>query len=65
MYKLSNQVIWQHDIYATFRLLDDEVGIPLPAINMGTSVRMIERHYSHLLSKLASDRLTRMSKQMV
>ena len=34
--------------YATFRLLDEHVDYLTLARNMGTSVEMIERHYSHV-----------------
>ena len=51
--------------YATDRLQYAEVDIHLLAVNMGTSVGMIEKHYSHLLPKLAAERLTRMGKQKI
>ena len=43
--------------YATLRLLHKEVPVHTLAVNMGTSVAMIERHYSHLTARLAVDQL--------
>ena len=39
--------------YATFSLLYRKVPVHTLARNMGTSVAMIERHYSHLTPRLA------------
>ncbi len=44
--------------YATFALLDDGMDIHALAIQMGTSIGMIERHYSHLTPRLKKDMLT-------
>jgi len=38
--------------YATFSLIDGRVGIHDLARQMGTSVEMIEKHYSHLNSAM-------------
>lgn len=43
--------------YATLRLLHKKVPVHTLAVNMGTSVAMIERHYSHLTARLAVDQL--------
>lgn len=43
--------------YATLALTHDKVAIHLLAKQMGTSVTMIEKHYSHLDIKNASDQL--------
>ena len=44
--------------YATFALLNDAMDIHTLAIQMGTSIQMIERHYSHLTPRLRKDMLT-------
>ena len=44
--------------YATFALLNDCMDIHALAIQMGTSIGMIERHYSHLTPRLKKDMLT-------
>lgn len=44
--------------YATFALLDDGMSIHLLATQMGTSIQMIERHYSHLAPRLQKELLT-------
>jgi len=44
--------------YATFALLSDGMDIHALAIQMGTSIGMIERHYSHLTPRLKKDMLT-------
>jgi integrase len=44
--------------YATFALLNDGMEIHTLAIQMGTSIQMIERHYSHLTPRLRKDMLT-------
>lgn len=44
--------------YATFALLNDDMDIHTLAIQMGTSIQMIERHYSHLTPRLRKDMLT-------
>mgnify|MGYP006431238527 CR=1 FL=1 len=46
--------------YATFRLLYGRVSIHTLAVNMGTSVEMIERHYSHVTPALSAEELTTM-----
>jgi len=45
--------------YATARLLLGEVSIHDLALNMGTSVKQIERHYSHVLIEQRSAEITR------
>ena len=44
--------------YATFALLNDGMDIHTLAIQMGTSIAMIERHYSHLTPRLRKEMLT-------
>ena len=44
--------------YATFALLNDGKDIHTLAIQMGTSISMIERHYSHLTPRLRKEMLT-------
>ena len=44
--------------YATFALLNDGIDLHAPAVQMGTSIGMIERHYSHLTLRLKKDMLT-------
>lgn len=44
--------------YATFALVNDGMDIHALAIQMGTSIGMIERHYSHLMPRLKNDMLT-------
>ena len=44
--------------YATFALLNDSMDIHTLAIQMGTSIAMIERHYSHLTPRLRKDKFT-------
>lgn len=44
--------------YATMMLLqEDPIDMPTLAANMGTSVKMIENHYSHLTAKMRAHRL--------
>jgi integrase len=43
--------------YATLRLLYKQVPVHTLAVNMGTSVGMIEKHYSHLTARMAVDQL--------
>ncbi|BAE50927.1 tyrosine-type recombinase/integrase [Paramagnetospirillum magneticum] len=43
--------------YATFRLLYGGTDVYLLSRNMGTSVAMIEKHYGHVSTTLAADRL--------
>ena len=38
--------------YATFSLLNDGMDVHTLAVQMGTSILMIERHYSHLTPRL-------------
>jgi site-specific recombinase XerD len=47
--------------YATFRLMRG-VEIHLLANQMGTSVAMIEKHYSHLIPSLSADRIVSMKR---
>jgi hypothetical protein len=44
--------------YATFALLKDQMNVHTLAIQMGTSIGMIERHYSHLTPRLRKEALT-------
>jgi integrase len=44
--------------YATFALLNDGMDVHTLALQMGTSIPMIERHYSHLTPRLRKDVLT-------
>ena len=44
--------------YATFTLINDGMDIHTLAIQMGTSIGMIERHYSHLTPRLKKHMLT-------
>jgi integrase len=44
--------------YATFALLNDGMSIHTLAVQMGTSIQMIERHYSHLTPRLQKELLT-------
>ena len=44
--------------YATFALLNDGLDIHTLAVQMGTSIGMIERHYSHLTPRLRKEVLT-------
>ena len=44
--------------YATFALLKDGMDIQTLAIQMGSSIAMIERHYSHLIPRLRKEMLT-------
>ena len=45
--------------YATFRLQYGRVSVFTLALNMGTSVEMIKRHYSHLTPAMAAKEITR------
>ncbi len=44
--------------YATFRLLKSELSYEKLASNMGTSVSMIEKHYSHVSNRQRANELT-------
>ena len=44
--------------YATFALLNDGMDVHTLAVQMGTSIQMIERHYSHLTPRLRKEMLT-------
>lgn len=44
--------------YATFALLNDGMDVHTLAVQMGTSIPMIERHYSHLTPRLRKEVLT-------
>ncbi len=46
-------------MYATFRLQYGRVSVFTLALNMGTSVDMIKRHYSHLTPAMAAEEITR------
>jgi integrase len=43
--------------YATFALVNDGMDIHVLAKNMGTSIQMIEQHYSHLQPRMKKDML--------
>jgi len=45
--------------YATFQLVNNNVDIHTLAKQMGTSIEMLEKHYSHLTPRLRKDVLTR------
>jgi len=44
--------------YATFALINDGMDVHVLAKQMGTSIGMIERHYSHLTARMKKDMLT-------
>lgn len=44
--------------YATFALLNDGMDVHTLAVQMGTSIQMIEQHYSHLTPRLRKEVLT-------
>ena len=44
--------------YATFSLPNDGMDVHTLAVQMGTSILMIERHYSHLTPRLKKEMLT-------
>jgi integrase len=44
--------------YATFALINDGMDIHALARQMGTSIGMIERHYSHLTPRMKKDMFT-------
>jgi integrase len=44
--------------YATFALVNDGMDIHALAKQMGTSIGMIERHYSHLTPRMKKDMFT-------
>jgi len=44
--------------YATFSLLNDGMDVHTLAVQMGTSILMIERHYSHLTPRLKKEMLS-------
>ena len=44
--------------YATFSLVNDGMDVHTLAVQMGTSILMIERHYSHLTPRLKKEMLT-------
>lgn len=52
-------------MYATFALINDGMEIHTLAKQMGTSITMIERHYSHLTPRLKKDMLTGKRYQLV
>ena len=55
----ENRVLYSlRHTYATFALLNDGMDIHALAVQMGTSIGMIERHYSHLTPRLKKDMLT-------
>ena len=45
--------------YATFQLVNNNVDMHTLAKQMGTSILMLEKHYSHLTPRLRKDVLTR------
>ena len=48
--------------YATFQLVNNNVDIHTLAKQMGTSIEMLEKHYSHLTPRLRKDVQTRRAK---
>jgi integrase len=44
--------------YATFQLVNNNVDMHTLAKQMGTSIQMLEKHYSHLTPRLRKDVLT-------
>lgn len=52
-------------MYATFALINDGMEIHTLATQMGTSIAMIEQHYSHLTPRLKKDMLTGKRYQLV
>jgi integrase len=44
-------------MYATFQIVYDGTDLHLLAKQMGTSIAMIEQHYSHLTPRLKADKL--------
>ena len=55
----QNRILYSfRHTYAKFALLNDGIDIHTLAIQMGTSIGMIERHYSHLTPRLKKDMLT-------
>ena len=55
----QNRILYSfRHTYAKFALLNDGIDIRTLAIQMGTSIAMIERHYSHLTPRLRKEMLT-------
>ena len=55
----QNRILYSfRHTYAKFALLNDGIDIHTLAIQMGTSIAMIERHYSHLTPRLRKEMLT-------
>ena len=55
----QNRILYSlRHTYATFALLNDDTDIHALAIQMGTSIAMIDGHYSHLTPRLKKDMLT-------
>ena len=48
---------WRHS-FATFLLLYENINVYKLAVQMGTSVKMIEQHYGHVLPEQAIDEFT-------
>jgi integrase len=55
---LSRTLYSLRHTYATFALLKDGMDIHTLAVQMGTSINMIEQHYSHLTPRLRKEMLT-------
>ena len=51
--------------YATFQLVNNNVDMHTLAKQMGTSILMLEKHYSHLTPRLRKDVLTRRSQSRI
>jgi integrase len=55
----DNRVLYSlRHTYATFALVNDGMDIHALAQQMGTSIGMIERHYSHLTPRMKKDMFT-------
>jgi integrase len=55
----DNRVLYSlRHTYATFALVNDGMDIHALAKQMGTSIQMIERHYSHLTPRMKKDMFT-------
>jgi len=59
---LKRSIYSLRHLYGTFRLVYGNVDVFFLAENMGTSVDMIKRHYSHLKITQVADHLTRFIK---
>lgn len=61
-HELKRSIYSLRHLYGTFRLVYGNVDVFFLAENMGTSVDMIKRHYSHLKITQVADHLTRFIK---